>query len=204
MLRFWLPPVVILSLLFALCIGAVNARPYDNSDLRMFLQAVHGCDLPCWEGIRPGVTGLSEMQLLLMNHAAVRDVVFTPTTDPDSGFITWQWRDLRMGVIDTDRQGEAGITDGVVIWVQLPTVAAFGDVWLTLGPPHWGRTIAGRRPARIVRHYAAYTDEGVQVRYAIPCGWNPDDLWQTRVSLWLGMRTVVQLPDYVRPPHNGC
>jgi hypothetical protein len=204
MLRFWLTPVLALSLLFAITISAVNARPYDNPDLRAFLQAAHECTLPCWGGIRPGVTGLSEIQIVLGNHEWVREVTFTPTTGPDTGFMTWRWRDPVTGVIDATQQGEAGISDGVVTWLQIPTVMAFGDVWLTMGPPQRGRTIAGRRPAYMIRHYAAYADQGVQVRYAIPCAWNPDHLWRTRVNLWLGIRSVVQMPDYVRPPHSGC
>lgn len=205
MLRFWLTPVLALSLLFTLFIGAVNARPYDNPDLRALLQAVQNCAPPCWEGIRPGVTGLSEIQIVLENHASVRELTFTPTTDPESGFITWQWRDLLTGIIDPTRQGEAGVSSGVVTWLQIPTAAAFGDVWLTMGPPSLGRTTAIHRPTRFVSHSAAYASLAVQVRYTIPCAWSPGDLWQTRVHLWLGMPdSIVQMPDYTPPPRQGC
>ena len=205
MLRFWLPPVLALSILFALFISAVNARPYDNPDLRTFLQATHTCEIPCWEGIQPGMTSVSEIQLALEHHEWVREVTFMPTTDPDSGFITWTWNHPPASVIDSTRQGEAGIADGVVIWVQIPTAVGFGDVWLTMGPPPLGRTIAVRRPTYLVRHYAAYDEVSVQLRYTIPCAWSPGDLWQTQVSLWLGVpQSVVQLPDYVPPPRRGC
>lgn len=205
MLRFWLPPVLLLSTLFALFISVVNARPYNNPDLRIFLQEAQSCEIPCWEGIQPGVTSVSEIQLLLENHAWVREITFTPTTEPDSGFVTWTWDQPPASLIDTTRQGEAGINDGIVSWLQIPTAVSFGDVWLTMGPPSLGRTVVMRRPTHFVRHYAAYDAVSVQVRYTIPCAWSPGDLWQTQVSLWLGVpQSVTQLPDYARPPRRGC
>ncbi len=204
MLRACLFPVFMLSVLFSATISLVNARPYANPALNTFLTAPTACITPCWAGIRPGVTGLSTLQNRLEDHAWVGEVTFTATTDPDSGFMVWMWRNAPESIIDTSREGAAGVHEGVVTWLQIPTAFAFGDVWLAQGEPQSGLTLALRRPARFVRHYAAYGNEMIQVRYMIPCAWSPTDRWQTRVDLWLGMGSPVPMPAYDRPARTGC
>lgn len=204
MLRFCLLPALVFSVLFSASVHLVNARPYTNAALVNFLAAPTTCVTPCWFGIRPGITGLSTLKNQLEGHDWIGEISFTATTDPDSGFVVWDWRDAPAGLIDTSRQGTAGVHEGLVTWLQIPTMFAFGDIWLTNGPPISGLTIAIRRPARFVRHYAAYDSDLIQVRYTIPCAWSPADRWQTRVDLWLGMGSPVPMPAYHRPARHDC
>lgn len=204
MLRFWMLPGLALSLLFSVTIGLVNARPYQNANLHRVVDTLFTCSPLCWQNIRPGVTHISEIQFMLSRHAWVEDVSYTPNASQDNGLLTWTWRNVADTFINPAREGQASVRDGLVQWVRIPTRFAFGDFWLTLGQPQTGQTLSVFQPARYVHHYVAYDASGWQVRYGMPCAWGPDDLWRTRVDIWLGGAGSVPMPDYQHPSRAEC
>lgn len=162
MLRFWWPPIVALVIFFSALIALLNFQPYRNHALQEFLALSGDCAAPCWWGIRPSVTDLSQMMAILEGHEWVAEVDFAASNTPDSGFLTWDWRAPPPDVIDSARSGTAGIHRGIVTWLQIPTAFALGDVWLTVGQPNRSVTVAARAGRDQVRHHLSYTDEAVQ------------------------------------------
>ncbi len=69
-----LKPALLFTLLFAACIGIIRAQPYDDSELRAFLTPPSGCAMPCFMGIRPGVTTADEAIAILEAHEWVSNV----------------------------------------------------------------------------------------------------------------------------------
>jgi hypothetical protein len=67
-MRLLFSSAILLTLLFAACIGIIRAQPYDNSDLSAFLTPPEGCPMPCFMGIRPGVTTVEEAIAILEAH----------------------------------------------------------------------------------------------------------------------------------------
>jgi hypothetical protein len=93
------PVLLILILVMVL----IRAQPYDDYDLRTVLLPTN-CTMPCFMGIRPGVTTMEEAVQLLRASGWVAQVQDDPST---VGFnaITWTWNERRPAFIRADSQG---------------------------------------------------------------------------------------------------
>lgn len=105
---------------------------------RRWLQGIP-CAPPCWEGITPGRTTLTDAVRLLQESPAVQpqSVLFRPWGQPEEGlgYIEWRWRgsEGNGGEISYDHaQGEAIVTD---ISPYLDISFTLGDVIAAYGEP---------------------------------------------------------------------
>jgi len=125
---------LLLTLLFTACIGLIRAQPYDDSELRAFLTPPEGCPVPCFMGIRPGVTTVHEAVAILEAHEWVEEISF-----PGSDSIVWRWNDLAPDMLDRNSGNAAGHIrlneNNTVAVLAIPTRILFGDIWLILGKP---------------------------------------------------------------------
>ncbi|HVG01048.1 MAG TPA: SBBP repeat-containing protein [Chloroflexia bacterium] len=96
------------------------------------------CAPPCWEGITPGRTTLTDAVRLLQESPAVQPqtVLFRPWGQPEEGlgYIEWDWRGSEGGgqVLYDRTQGEAVVTD---ISPYLDISFTLGDVIAAYGEP---------------------------------------------------------------------
>src|SRR5690349_259008 len=109
--RLLFPALVPLAALFSLIIALVCLQPYANPDVTAFLTPPDGCEMPCWLGIRPGVTDLlAAMRLLEASPWIER--VYEPF-DSINGFVHWDWNP-RFALADRESQGIIFARDGIV------------------------------------------------------------------------------------------
>ncbi len=139
----------LLTLLFTACIGLIRAQPYDDSELRAFLTPPEGCPMPCFMGIRSGLSNdvatMDEAIAILEKHNWVGELDFqyAPTDEIPTGTIQWTWSGSQPTIINDKRLGRIQVEDlnydgmPTVTLVEIPTRITFGQVYLLLGQPEY-------------------------------------------------------------------
>jgi hypothetical protein len=142
MIRFLLRLAASLILLFAACIGLIHSPPYDDNQLSTFLTPPDSCPMPCFMGIRPGVTTVEEAIIILEAHEWVSAVDVNFYTD-GSATISWAWNGRQSKYIDDDRDAYLGVSPSrVVTAMDIYTQFTFGD-FLLWRPPDQGGLYCG-------------------------------------------------------------
>jgi hypothetical protein len=115
--------------LFSLMVALPRTRPYDDSALRAFLM-LPNCPLPCFMGIRPGVTTVDEAITILQNHDWVKNVLLEEGSF-DPVYVTWEWSGVQPAFINdqSGTQGLLGRTGGLVFYFHITTTAAMAEIW---------------------------------------------------------------------------
>jgi hypothetical protein len=121
---------LLVTALFAGMIGLIHAQPYEDHDLRAFLQP-EGCAAPCFMDIRPGATRADAAYLILEHHPWVSEI----HAYADFGVIAWTWSGRQPDWIDASKTGTLSITRGMVYSMQVYSKIPFGDIWLMYGNP---------------------------------------------------------------------
>lgn len=192
--RLLLPAMLPVALAFSLAITLVYLHPYANPDVAAFLTPPVGCEMPCWLGIRPGVTDLPAAVRLLEASPWVDHVY--PPYDSINGFVHWDWSP-RFPLVDRESQGIIFARNGVVRSIELNTDIAFGDLWLVAGAPPMG-TLAFSRES--IFRYSAYPDIGLQVMNLVRCPAYARAFWDSDVDLKFNMNPGSMSP-YATPTH---
>ncbi len=84
MALYWLALAAPVTIALYALILLIRAQPYDDADLRDLLMPPD-CQMPCFLGIRPGVTSVEEAVNLLQRHQWVSSVV------QQYGEVRWFW-----------------------------------------------------------------------------------------------------------------
>jgi hypothetical protein len=206
MRHLWFGLAAGFSLFFAGVIGVIQAQPVDDSRAHALLLPGDSCLMPCWQGIRPGITSFVQIYSTLREHPWVGVIEMNRGMAFNTGLLTWTWRDPPPDLIDTRRNGMAWIENSIVDWVKLPTRLAFGDVWLLLDAPQKGTaSLAGIVPPRWL-HVAIYDQYRLQIGTTLPCPLRLDAFWQAPVEIMLGSKPLVDenLPRYQLPDRHAC
>jgi hypothetical protein len=181
---------------FTTLISLVRLQPYQAGDLDYFLHSTNACEMPCWEGIRPGVTTARDAIGILQNHPWIGDVVvYNRAETSGSGFIRWRWSGRQPAIINSSYRGNLLAINGVVQTVTIPTAASFGEIWLLMDH-HPGKGMVSLsgvttgRDKQIYRaaHQAIYEyPQGILNAYSVlTCPLQPASFWRAKVDLHLG------------------
>lgn len=180
MFRFLLKLSLLISVLFALAIGAIRAQPYDDDGLRDFLFNSPGCEdypnEPCFIGIRPGATTFDEALAMLEAHEWVERVTSA------SPIIQWTWNGSQPRFIGFPQErGLVTISDGTVrrLYVGYTSIK-FSDLWLTLDKPT-SFDIATSRA--FVDYGTSYSDMHLTTQMIVSCPLRIADFWTLRVNI---------------------
>jgi hypothetical protein len=132
---------VLLTCLFALCVGVVCAQPRDDRVLRQFLFA--GCEnaesAACWGGIVPGETTLYAALARLQEHPWVG--VINQQGDGRFTYVYWQWNDQHPAFLrENDFVYPAFFyaQGGVVSFLAIPTLLSYAELFYVMGTPQNG------------------------------------------------------------------
>ncbi|MBI1257860.1 MAG: hypothetical protein GC204_10350 [Chloroflexi bacterium] len=189
--------LVLIGLTTALLL-LIGARHYDSRSVTAFFG--DSCTmLPCWQGIRPGVTTFNQALGILHTHPWVNEVseVYASPKSVASGtiLIYWTWRDAYPYGGRATPQGIAVTDQGVVVQLYLTTTIPFGDLWLTLGGAQGELSnFLSDTSALHVDHTALFTDDGIAATasLAVDCVAETPDFWHQAVFMWL--RNDLELP----------
>jgi hypothetical protein len=172
------------TLLLGVVIAAIRLQPYDDSSIRIALMSSPDCALPCWQGIRPGVTTGQEALAILHDHPWVNTI--QSRGDFEAGFpgtIIWTWNDTPPVVRQIFvTSGRLLIINNLVEYVRFPTSLHFGDIWMTFDHPDQGLFVGALNSAQTF-HQASYAM--LTVESTFNCPFNLETLWQTPVIVEL-------------------
>jgi hypothetical protein len=202
-MRLPLTSSLVLTLLFTACIGIIRAQPYDNGELRAFLKSSDDCSVPCFMGIRPGMTTLDEAIAALAAHEWVRalDLQDAPNEDRRSGTIWWSWSGAQPDYIYARLSGRIELRDeegdgtAVVTRLEIPTTIPFADLYILLGTADatW-LVYDSLHPAPNI-HTAVYDGQGIQLQsYLAECPLRNRDLIYAPVFA-LSFGSIHQFPE---------
>jgi hypothetical protein len=194
--RVLLLPITALPILFLMCIGLIQAQPYDDHHLQALLTPPDGCMMPCFIGIRPGVTRLDDAVTILRTHEWVENYAVHITTI-GGVLITWSWSGQQPDYIDSRIPGGLSTGDtNFVDRIDFATHLSLGSFVLWKRPPSGGlRCTSVPRVIGLFVHYS----EGLVAEVPMPpmrcpgrCPIRMQDLWVSRTLVTIGNN---YLPD---------
>lgn len=138
--RFYFRVMIAVAVVLTMGITLANGfgRAFGDPDILEIKTFFHpiGCPRPCWLGIRPGVTTLSEALQILKESPWIGRVYEAGLTDPDGPpHIVWEWSIHAPYFVDRHALGEAIILNDVVAQIELRPNLTFGEVQSALGLP---------------------------------------------------------------------
>jgi hypothetical protein len=184
----------LLILVFAVCIGLIRAQPYDDSELRAFLTPPDGCPMPCFMGIRPGVTTADEALAILETHEWVGEIyTFNNGMTGELDYMNWDWTGKQSNLIQaaTDTYPNIGslrITDGTVTDINVPTLISLGDIWLLWeSQMNFFTLVRGLDeddPTTLI-YYNRFSSHHASIAISTACPYFPT-FWNSAVAITLG------------------
>jgi hypothetical protein len=133
---------LISTVILTLAIVVIHSRPYGDLSLPT---ASDSCALPCFMGIQPDVTRMSEAIALLENHEWVSQVSITSYNKVELDQIAWTWLENAPLILQAHEHRIAGrifAEQGVVRNIEFRTRIPLGDLWLEWGLPEIYTTLA--------------------------------------------------------------
>jgi hypothetical protein len=187
-LRFLLKIALLLTMIFALCIGLIRARPHNDGELRAFLTPPEGCPMPCFMGIRPGVTTAAEAIAILEAHEWVAEVYIYRSLDYGQiDLINWNWNEKKNPLIDQSRMASIHAIDRVVADISIPTTFSLGETWLVWGQPGDTSYVVGlgsEDAPLYLQIFSSYSELPLNITTSMNCPYFPI-LWHSPVVLTL-------------------
>jgi hypothetical protein len=183
---------ILLTSLFAVLVGIIRARPYDETQFQALTSSDNNCSLPCFMGIRLGVTRVDEAMTIISSHEWVRNYA-AHLSSYGGVLVTWNWSGRQPAFIDGTRPGGLGTgNSSVVTRIDLFTNVPLGDfvVWR---PPDAGglRCTSAARITGLFVHYAeAFSAEvimpPVRCLGSSPCPLSIQELYFTPAVVTIG------------------
>jgi hypothetical protein len=133
---------LISTVILTLSIVAIHSRPYHDLSLPT---ASDSCTLPCFLGIRPGVTPVNEAIAILEGHEWVSRVTITSYNKIEPDQIAWTWNRNTPPSLQPDeflRVNRIFAYQGIVENIEFKTQLRLGDTWLAWGVPESYTTLA--------------------------------------------------------------
>lgn len=189
---------VLLVILLTVTSALIHAQPDDQERLRKLLMPPEGCAMPCWQGIRPGVTTAAEAMLLLRNHPWIEDPTYLQGMGLATASVVWAWNDETPPEIDTARQGVLWIQSTLVKRIDIATTLPYGQFWLYDRPSRgalFGEPVQPRR----VFHLMDFLGTGLQLRVGFICPLSPRQFWNAPVMLLYTDEPIMNFSPYPAP-----
>jgi hypothetical protein len=197
MARFVFRLIALLSIPL-LVILLIRSQPYEDRALHQLI-IPPGCAAPCFLGIRPGVTTVTDMVGLLEASGWVNRADITVTTRFNVVRLEWTWNGQQPTMLEGSSQAVATILAGfndekalgeperVITGLSIRTSIPYGDLHLLLGR-------ALNKPNYIVsnglinpRVTAVYSEYGLVALSALmDCPVSLGTFWHTSVILHIG------------------
>jgi hypothetical protein len=133
-----------LSILFTASVVIIRMQPYTPAELPTSL-TMESCALPCFMGIRPGVTtGYDALERLRTSRWVryIQNINVSTGTRMFSGSVSWEWSGKQPAWIDPHHDSWLWIGETRVEYIAIRTRLSLGDLWLAYGAPTSG-TIFG-------------------------------------------------------------
>ncbi|MDZ4766408.1 MAG: hypothetical protein SGI73_17845 [Chloroflexota bacterium] len=138
--------------------------------------------MPCWAGIRVGVTTRADAEAILGAHPWVGRV-FSGATQ-----LSWRWNGTQPALIDGARDGLIGLGAGVVQRLRIQTTVRYGEMWGALGAPDDALLVrpVSRYAAFQISMYDFERPNALMVISSFGCPVTPREFWTSTTTLGMG------------------
>jgi hypothetical protein len=184
MLAAWGRAVLVLVGLFCLLVFAPRLQPEIPPPLLPLLLEDPACAMPCWAGIRPGITRLPEAVTILDRHPWVGQITIDAAlaTPSRAGLVMWQWNGQQPAGLDASRPAWMSSEGNIVRSLTIPTTLPAGTVTRYLE----------QHPQPYTVFSAVYASGPARLTYDCQL-WIPG-------ALWLPVSVMVNMPP---PPEQA-
>lgn len=147
--------------------------------------------MPCFMGIRPGVTtGYDALELLRINNWVryIQNINVATGTRTFSGSISWEWSGRQPTWIDPQHDSWLWMGENHVEYIAIRARVSLGDIWLAYGAPTSG-TVFSDADARLPTLYyeAIYPRQHILVTIGGVCPlrnyWSKETLITFRLDM---------------------
>jgi hypothetical protein len=198
MIHLWLRLISALTFVCILPIALIPALPYDDHDLSEFFTAAIDCPLPCFLGVRPGITQAAEALELLRQHEWISDVNMN-ASGRGYGDIRWNWSGAQSSLIDTarpvrmtfywDREDPtpARPEDALIETISFYTHVRIYNAQTWYGDPDAGSVTVSVDD--LISYMAAYFGQAsmLHVSAALSCPLNLMTYWEARAKITMSI-----------------
>ena len=202
---------VTLTAFFLLPVLLIHAQPDDSGTIKAFLALPEGCPAPCFMGIRPGETTLSELGTIL-NHQAwiVPGSAYNPEFLGGSLY-TWRWTETAPSWIEHTAESAVLVSGQQVTSIVIETTIPWGKLLLSLGRPDRYRLRvkeAGRSgfPDALAQGLSWYADSQMEVITAGVCWRDSNNMyeWPVRLRFDANSYDMADIEVLSGPLQVGC
>jgi hypothetical protein len=172
MIKYWLIPALLLTIIFALPMFVIRAQPFDDRVMRVLTE--ENCTTPCFIGIRPGITTMSAAVYDLDAHEWIASKVgnFPSQVQQaiyfDAGVpritMHWRWSEAVPGWINASQPGSLTVEDRGVKDVMIDTYISLGELFLAYGEPDEATFIPSNSGLKRFEYTAWYADESILIQ----------------------------------------
>ncbi|MCC6803624.1 MAG: hypothetical protein IT319_12135 [Anaerolineae bacterium] len=193
MFRLLVRSALVIAVFAAAALALIRMNGYDDTTVSRFFDSC--TPMPCWQGIRPGVTTGEEALVILQNHPWVNAIWGVSGSAYPGGEVSpllyWRWSENYpfAGDVPFGQQGIIVTSGGVVQQIFLTADIPFGDLWLALGTPASGAVdyIFDTPKNILIENTSLFPEVGAAVtaRLKTDCAVRYPDLWRAGVYMWL-------------------
>lgn len=172
---------LLLLALFSFLISLIRIQPYNDKGVRALLSSGPGCPMPCFIGIRPGVTTCDQAIDILKNHEWVGEVNADPCS-PDGrsdGWMWWFWNGRQPALLDNAQTNSIRIENNVVRELVILSQVSMADIWMLYGIPDLKNVdiVSGAYGPPRILNAAGYPQLGLELTSYSPCPGSYKDFW---------------------------
>jgi hypothetical protein len=188
-LRLALKLFVLLGGLFVGLIALIRVFPYQRNAVQQFLSPPPDCVMPCWMGIRPGVTTDAEAAAILSAHEWGGEIVTTFfNREEGDGILAWVPSHSRLPENRRYQTVRIHVRNHIVRSITLPPGIPFDEIWFVYGKPTSGRWTVARplHGSGLQLQQGLAYDSGVHVMNYIDCPFTRQQFWAAPSNIQLG------------------
>lgn len=174
---------LLLLALFTFFISLIHAQPYNDKEVRALLSSGPDCPMPCFMGIRPGVTTCDQAIDILKNHEWVGEIIADPCSSDGESYrwISWYWNGRQPDLLDgSNTQSNSIRIENDVVWdLLIFSRISMGEVWLFYGIPDLKTVdiVSGAYGPTRILNGAGYPQLGLELTSYSPCPGLYKDFW---------------------------
>lgn len=193
-----------LALWLVVSLGCLAASAYtaahvsgDFQPVRAFLNPIEGCGVPCWQGIRPGITGSLEAVDTLRALPWVTDLYTIQGIVINDSYIRWKWTGQQPEMVDGSRDGRMWFHNGLVYSIEIPLTIPFSTVWGAFGAPESETLLKAPLTPPSLFYSAAYLGSSVEFKSTVRC---PPTGFQLLIARVDANFVIPKAPDHLSAP----
>jgi hypothetical protein len=207
LIRFYLNLVFPLLGLFMTAAVLIRVQPYDDHDLRALLMP-DGCEMPCFMGIRPGLTPGDDAIRILHTSEWIGEIELYWNAYGGLDRVGWKWNGKQPPILSSVSENEImlsfsnGVNFQYVDTIRVVTSLPTGYAYLLLGGVQTkALKTVDRRKAQVL---AIYPQNYMNIWSIVSCPAKKDNFWDSLMTIDFMSASAQQDANNFSNPEISC